>query len=70
MCIHNFSFLKQLYTRHIMLVLVALLLLSYIFIVTKNVLWLFLKVSWAGLQCVIVIFPGHTHVSYLKKCKH
>ena len=37
----------------------ALLLLSYICIVTINVLWLFLTVPWVGLQCVIVIFPDH-----------
>ena len=42
---------------------VALLLLSYRCIVTINVLWLFLLVSWAGLQCVIVVFPDHTHFS-------
>ena len=33
--------------------LVALLLLSYICIVTINVLWLFLKVPWVVLQCVV-----------------
>ena len=42
--------------------LVALLLLSYRCIVTINVLWLFLKVLWVGLQCVIVVFPDHTHL--------
>ena len=42
--------------------LVALLLLSYRCIVTINVLWLFLTVPWAGLQCVIVAYPGHTHL--------
>ena len=36
--------------------LVALLLLSYRYIFTVNVLWLFLVVPWAGLQCVIVFF--------------
>ena len=41
--------------------LVALLLLSYICIVTINVLWLFLTVPWAGLQYLIVVFPDHTH---------
>ena len=41
--------------------LVALLLLSYICIVSVNVLWLFLTVPWVGLQCVIVVFPDHTH---------
>ena len=41
--------------------LVALLLLSNRCIVTINVLWLFLAVLWLGLQCVIVVFPGHTH---------
>ena len=37
-----------------------MLLLSYRCIVTINVLWLFLTVPWVGLQCVIVVFPGHT----------
>ena len=36
--------------------LVVLLLLSYICIVTINVLWPFLTVPWVGLQCVIVVF--------------
>ena len=35
--------------------LVALLLLSYRCIITKNVLWLFLRVLWVDLQCVILI---------------
>ena len=41
--------------------LVPLLLMSYRCIVTINVLWLFLTVSWVGLQYVIVVFPDHTH---------
>ena len=44
--------------------LVALLLLSYRCIVTLNVLWLFLTVPWVGLQCVIVVFPDHTHLLF------
>ena len=36
--------------------LVVLLLLSSIY-----VLWLFLMVPWVGLQCVIKVFPDHTH---------
>ena len=42
--------------------LVALLLLSYICIVTVNVLWLSLTVPWVGLQCVIMVFSHHTHL--------
>ena len=45
---------------------VALLLLSYRRIVTINVLWLFLMVLWVGLQCVIVVFPDHTHFLLLR----
>ena len=30
-------------------------------IVTIIVLWLFLTVPWVDLQCVLVVFPGHTH---------
>ena len=29
---------------------------------TVSVLWLFLTVPWIGLQCLIVIFPDHTHL--------
>ena len=46
--------------------LVALLLLLFGCLVTVNILWLFLMVSWAGLQCVIVVFPDHT--DFLLKC--
>ena len=42
--------------------LFALLLLSYGCLVTVNVLWLFLTVSRVDLQCVIVVFPDHTHL--------
>ena len=42
--------------------LVTLLLLSYICIVTINVLRLFLTVPWVVLQCVIVVFPDNTHL--------
>ena len=41
--------------------LVALLLLSFGCRVTVNVLYLFLKVPWVGLQFLIVVFPDHTH---------
>ena len=41
--------------------LVALLLFSYGCLVIVNVLRLFLTVSWVGPQCVIVVFPDHTH---------
>ena len=44
--------------------LVALLLLSYGCLVTVNVLWLFLAGPWVGLQCVIVVFPNHTHLHF------
>ena len=45
--------------------LVTLLLLSYICIVSLNVLRLFLTVSWVGLECVIVEFPDHTHLCFV-----
>ena len=31
---------------------------------TVSVLWLFLTVSWVGLQCVIVLYPDHTHLYF------
>ena len=42
--------------------LVALLLFLHICLVTVNVLRLFLTVPWVGLQCMIVVFPDHTHL--------
>ena len=50
--------------------LVALLSLSYGCLVTVNVMWLFLMVSWVGLQCVIVVFPDHTHLLFHWKGNH
>ena len=44
--------------------LVALLLLSYRCIASINVLWLFLTVSWVGLQYVIVVFSDHTYLLF------
>ena len=45
--------------------LVALLLLSNRCIVTMNILWLFLAAPWAGLQCMIAVFPEHTHLLFV-----
>ena len=46
--------------------LVDLLLLSYkcTCIVAVNVIWLFLIVPLVALQCVNVVFPGHTHLLF------
>ena len=44
--------------------LVVWLLFCYRCLVTVNVLWLFLMVLWVGLQCVIVVFPDHTHLLF------
>ena len=46
--------------------LAALLLLSCRCLVTVNVnvMWLFLTTPWAGLQCVIVVFPDYTHLRF------
>ena len=29
------------------------------------VMWFFLTVPWVGLQCVIVVFPDHTHSPFV-----
>ena len=50
--------------------LVALLLLSVGCQVTVNVLWFFLTVPWVGLQCVIVVIPGHTHFFQIAVFRH
>ena len=44
--------------------LVALLNLSSWCFVTVSVLWLFHTVPLVGLQCVIVVFPDHTHLRF------
>ena len=36
--------------------------LSYF--VTVSVLLLFLTVPWVGLQCVVAVFPDHTHLCF------
>ena len=45
--------------------LVAFLLLSYICIVTINIMWLFLTLPWVGLQYVSVVIPDHTHILFM-----
>ena len=30
-------------------------------------MWLFPMVLWVGLQCVIVLFPDHSHLLFVKK---
>ena len=31
----------------------------------NSIVYLFLTMQWVGLQCVIVSFPGYTHIFYL-----
>ena len=47
--------------------LVALLWLSFLCLVSVNVLWLFLMVPWVGMQCVTVVYHGHTHLLFGQK---
>ena len=47
-----------------LILLVALLLLSWGCLVTVYVLWLFLTVPWVCLQCVTVVFPDHTRLPF------
>ena len=46
--------------------LVALLLLSCRFIVTINIMWLFLTVPLVDLQYVIAVFPDHIHLLFAR----
>ena len=41
-----------------------MLLLSLGCLVTVNVLLLFVTVPWVGMQCVVVVFPDHTHLLF------
>ena len=36
-------------------------------LVTVNDMWLFRTVQWVGLQCVIVVFPDHTHLLFIQQ---
>ena len=58
LCVHSSVAIILKWTRK----RVALLLLSYRCIVTINVPWLFFFLI--GLQCVIVVLPGHTHLLF------
>ena len=42
--------------------------MSYGCLVTVNAMWLFLTVPWVGMQCVIVVFPNHTHLLFKNNC--
>ena len=44
--------------------LVALFCLSSLCIVIIIIMWLFLLVPCIGLQCVIVVYPDHTHLLF------
>ena len=58
LCVHSsFAIIVQRERK-----LVALQLLSYRCIATKNVLWLLLTVPWVGLICVV---PDHTHLLFV-----
>ena len=46
--------------------LVVLPCLSSLCLTAVIILWLFLRVPWVGLQCVIVVFPEHTHLFFCK----
>ena len=61
-CVH--SSLAIILKRKRKLAALLLQVLSYRCIVTINVLWLFLAMPWVGLQCVIVVFPDHTHLLF------
>ena len=45
--------------------LVALLLISFVCLVTVNVLWLFFTLPWVGLQCATVVFPDLTYLLFI-----
>ena len=44
--------------------LLSLLSLFFRCRVTVNILWFSLNMPWVGLQCVIVVFPYHTHLLF------
>ena len=62
LCVHS-SFAIILKKKRKLVALLRIL-LSYRCIVTINVLWLFLMVPSVGLQCVLVVFPDHTHLLF------
>ena len=40
---------------------------KFVFLVSLDCEWLFLAVSWVCLHFVIVVFPDHTHLLFLKR---
>ena len=44
-----------------MIVKLALTRIVFLLPLTVSVLWFFLMGTWVGLQCVIIVFPDHTH---------
>ena len=66
LCVHSSSAILFKRKRK----LVALLLLNCKCIVTTSVMWLFLLVPWVGLQCVIEVFPDHTHLLFMAYTAH
>ena len=52
------------------IILVAVLCLLALCLVTVIVLWFFLTMPWIGLQCVIVVFLEHTHLSFINPLLH
>ena len=38
--------------------------LLHLYLVTVSILWLFLMMLWASLQCVFVAFPDHSHLVF------
>ena len=49
--------------------MVTFLYLSFWCLVTVNGMWFFLMVPLVGLYCVIVVFPGHTHLLFHMRIK-
>ena len=47
----------------------ALRLMSFGCLVTVNVMWLFLMMTYVGLDFFIVVFPDHTHLHFVRTFK-
>ena len=61
LCVHS-SFAIVLKRNRKLFALLIIVLQRCIVTFAINALWFLFMVEWVGLQCVIVVFPDHTHL--------
>ena len=65
-CVWSLFFCVQYLASFLVLESFCLLFIAYRYLMTISILCLFLTVQWVGLQCEIVVVPGHVHLLFDK----